>query len=74
MRAAHDIDALSVSGITYAARSDATAQAELSALAVCYRFILDRANERGRLLDKGGPDDEKGRSSSDSLATTDCTG
>jgi hypothetical protein len=43
--------------IYYRARDDATPDTELSTLAACYRMILDSAKKRGRLLDKGGPDD-----------------
>jgi hypothetical protein len=43
--------------ITYTSRPDATPQAERSALANVYAFILDSANKRGRLSDKSGPDD-----------------
>jgi hypothetical protein len=42
--------------ITYAPRSDITPEAELSALAACYRFLLDcgRTTEHARPTD---PDD-----------------
>ena len=59
--------------ITYACHPDASREAELTALAACYRFILDSANKRGRLPDKSGPDDEKVRSSNDSLASNHST-
>jgi hypothetical protein len=55
--------------ITYSTRPEA----ELTALAACYRIILDSANRRGRLPDKSGPDDEKERSSNDSLASNHST-
>jgi hypothetical protein len=42
MRAARDIDAPPLPGITYAVRPDATAQAELSALANVYRYVLNK--------------------------------
>jgi hypothetical protein len=42
MRAARDIDAQPLPGITYAVRPDATAQAELSALANVYRYVLNK--------------------------------
>jgi hypothetical protein len=56
--------------ITYACRPDATPQAELTALAACYRMILDSAKKRGRTLDESGPEDVKGRSESDFHAKT----
>jgi hypothetical protein len=43
--------------IVYRARDDATAQAEVSALAACYRIILDSQSKRDRQLDKDGPND-----------------
>ena len=46
--------------ISYAPRPDATPEAELNALAACYRIILDSAKKRGRLLDKGSLEDAKG--------------
>jgi hypothetical protein len=48
--------------ITYTPRSDTTPEAEASALANVYRRILDSAKKRGRLPDKSGPEDVKGRS------------
>jgi len=42
MRAARDIDAQPLPDITYAVRPDATAQAELSALANVYRYVLNK--------------------------------
>ena len=44
MRAARDIDAQPLPGIGYTARPDATAEAELSALATVYRCILSKSN------------------------------
>jgi hypothetical protein len=44
---------------TYAARPDATPEAETSALASVYHLILDSGKKRGRLLDKSGPDDAR---------------
>jgi hypothetical protein len=70
MGAAQDISAQSLPDIAYASRPDATPQAEISALAACYRIILESAKNRGRLLDKGGPDDAKERSKDDSSAKT----
>jgi hypothetical protein len=55
--------------ITYAPRSDATPEAEVSALADVYRIALG-AKQRDRLLDKGGPEDAKERSKDDSSAKT----
>jgi hypothetical protein len=46
--------------ITYSPGPDATPEAEFSALATAYAFILDSAKKRGRLRDKSGPDDAKG--------------
>jgi hypothetical protein len=48
--------------ITYAPRPDALREAELTALAACYRIILDSAKKRGRLPDKSGPEDPERRS------------
>lgn len=49
------------SNVIYSPRSDATPGAELTALAVVYKFVLDcHAKKRGRLPDKSGPDDAKG--------------
>ena len=48
--------------ISYAPRRDATPEAEVSALAACYRIILDSAKTRGPLPDKSGPDDPERRS------------
>jgi hypothetical protein len=42
MRAARDIDAQPLPGIAYTARPDATAEAELSALANVYRYVLNK--------------------------------
>jgi hypothetical protein len=42
MRTARDIDAQPLPGITYAVRPDATAEAELSALANVYRYVLNK--------------------------------
>ena len=42
--------------VTYARRPNATPEAEISALAACYRIVLDSAKKRGRFLDKSGPD------------------
>jgi hypothetical protein len=57
--------------LSYTPRSDATPEAEISALANVYRFVLDcHAKKRGRLLDKSGPNDGKERSVDDSTART----
>ena len=56
---------MSSPAVTYSSRPDYSPKAERNALAACYRFILDRANERDRLFDKSGPEDVKGRSESD---------
>ena len=42
MRTARDIDAQPLPGIAYAVRPDATAEAELSALANVYRYVLNK--------------------------------
>ena len=55
--------------ITYTRRSDSAQEAEQSALAACYRIILDSAKKRGRLLDKSGPDDAMKGSKSDRART-----
>jgi hypothetical protein len=55
--------------VSYASRSDATPEAEISALAAIYKLCLEsHAQKRGRLLDKDGLEDEKERSRNDSLA------
>lgn len=43
--------------VAYAPRPDAAPEKEASALAACYRYILDVAQKRDRLPDKSGPDD-----------------
>jgi len=50
---------MSEPAISYTARSDAAPEAEAYALANAYRFILDSAKKRGRLLDKSGPEDAR---------------
>ena len=45
--------------VTYTLRPDATPEGELTSLASVYRFILDSAKKRGRLLDKSGPEDAR---------------
>jgi hypothetical protein len=45
--------------IIYKAREDATAEAELDALAIVYRFILDRAGTRDRTPNSGPVDAAK---------------
>jgi hypothetical protein len=45
------------SGFYYSPRPEATPEAELTALANVYAFVLDSAKNRGRLPDKSGPDD-----------------
>jgi hypothetical protein len=56
--------------VSYTPHPDATPETEISALAACYRIVLDSAKKRGRLLDKSGPDDAKERSKDDSSAKT----
>jgi hypothetical protein len=55
--------------ITYRAHPDATPQTETSVLGAVYAFVLS-AEQRGRLRDRSGPEDEKERSKNDSLAKT----
>jgi hypothetical protein len=43
--------------INYAPRADATPESERAALVNVYRLALDSAKKRGRLPDKGDPDD-----------------
>ena len=43
--------------ITYASHPDTTPAGELSALAACYRIILESQSKRDRHLGKDGPDD-----------------
>jgi hypothetical protein len=65
---------MSSTHVTYVPRS-ATPRADISALAAVYKFVLDcHAKNEAATSPVSRPDDEKGRSSSDSLATTDCTG
>ena len=63
----------SVSRINYAPRPDATPEAELSALASVYRFVLD-ARAKKEAAPESRPKDEKERSVHDSLASTNYTG
>jgi hypothetical protein len=65
--------AQSNSQITYTSRSDATAEAEVNALANVYRLIIESAKKRGRFLDKSGPEDVKGRSDNDFHASSNST-
>jgi hypothetical protein len=63
---------MSSTRITYAPRPEATPEGEVSTLAHVYRFVLDaRAKKEAAPISR--PDDEKGWSSNDSLATTNCT-
>ena len=43
--------------VSYTQRPDATPEAEISALAACYRIILESQSKRDRHLDKDGPND-----------------
>jgi hypothetical protein len=72
MRAARDISVQPLPGVAYAPRPDATPEAEISALAAVYRIVLSRKKEAVS-PDKSGPDDEKERSSNDSLASNHST-
>jgi hypothetical protein len=58
MRAARDIGAQPLPGIAYAARPDADPQAELSALANIYKFVLD-CHTKKEATRPGSPDDAK---------------
>jgi hypothetical protein len=49
--------------ITYSLRNDVTPEIELNALANVYGLVLQSAEQRGHLLDNGGPDDPERRSS-----------
>ncbi len=59
--------------ITYSMRPDASQEAELSALAAVYRFVLDSRRMKKAAPDRR-PNDEKERSMNDSLASTNSTG
>jgi hypothetical protein len=50
--------------ISYRPRPDTTPQTERSVLGEVYAYLLN-ANQKGRLRDKSGPEDVKGRSESD---------
>jgi hypothetical protein len=43
--------------IVYRPRLDTSPEAEVSALAACYRIVLDSQSKRDRHLDKDGPND-----------------
>ena len=58
--------------VSYIPRPNATPEAELSALAAAYRFILDSKKKKEGSR-PGAPDDEKERSVHDSLASTNYT-
>ncbi len=58
--------------ISYAPRSDATSDTELSALASIYRFVLD-SRAKKEAAPESRPEDEKERSVHDSLASTNYT-
>jgi hypothetical protein len=58
--------------ISYTARSDTAPETETSALVNAYRLILDSAMKKGRLLDKGGPEDARERINDD-RTHPDCT-
>jgi hypothetical protein len=51
---------MSSARITYSECFDATSESELAALSNVYRFLIHSSGKRGRLLDKGGPEDAKG--------------
>ncbi len=59
--------------VSYIPRPDATPEAELSALASAYRFILD-CHAKKEAAPESRPEDEKERSVHDSLASTNYTG
>ncbi len=54
--------------ITYAGPTNTTPETEISAVANVYKLVIDSARKRGRLPDKSGPDDAKGRIKNDSRA------
>jgi hypothetical protein len=58
--------------ISYIERPDATPEAQHSALAAVYRFALD-CYAKKKAAPESRPDDEKGRSSNDSLASNHST-
>ncbi len=58
------------SAITYATRSDVTPEAEISALAACYKLLLDNAKKK-EAAPESRPEDE--RNDQDALTYTDCT-
>jgi hypothetical protein len=57
--APHDIGTQSLPGIAYAQRPDALSEAELSTLALVYRFVLD-CHARDESAPEGRPDDAEG--------------
>ena len=61
------------SRIEYRLRAHTTLEAERSALALVYRFILD-CHEKKEAAPESRPKDEKERSVHDSLAATNYTG
>ena len=68
MRDAQDISAQSLPNITYAPRPNASPEAELSALASVYRFIIDsHANTNAAGVSSTNGDDAE-RSPSDSAS------
>jgi hypothetical protein len=72
MRDAQDISAQSLPNITYAPRPTASPEAELSALASVYRFIIDshaNTNAAG-VSSTNGDDAERGSSDSASNDST----
>jgi hypothetical protein len=67
--------AMTSSRITYTPRPDATPEAELSALASVYRFIIDsHANTNAAGVTSTNGDDAKERSLDDSSAKQNYTG
>jgi hypothetical protein len=58
--------------ITYVARPNATPETELSALVAVYKFVLDCRAKKEAAPDNR-PDDEKERTSDDSLASNHST-
>ena len=71
MRAARDISAQPLPGIAYAARPDAIPQAEISALANIYKFVLDCRAKKEAAPRQSRPDDA--RKDQDAGTYTHCT-
>jgi hypothetical protein len=64
---------MSSSRVAYAPRSDATPEAEISALSNVYAFVISCATKDAAGVTSTGGDDEMKGSRNDSLAITDYT-